>query len=182
MDAVVAERERLKKKKKRRKAWAWVISIIVVLVIALAAVSYFFFPVKQVATSDMEPTLSNGDVVLVMKNGPVERGGVYAVEADGKVVFDRVIALAGDTVNMDSKGAVYVNGEKLDEPYLRETSRGKVNISLPVKVGEGELFVMGDDRENSVDSRNSSFGLVDEDRVIGRVLIRFWPFNGIGFV
>ena len=93
-----------------------------------------------------------------------------------------MIAYAGDWVDIDTDGNVYVNGALLDEPYLDEKAFGECNIVLPYQVPDGKCFVMGDHRLTSVDSRNSAIGCISDDAVVGRLLWRVWPLNAFGFI
>ena len=130
----------------------------------------------------MSPTLSDGDWVAV--NGVVSRyeyGDIIVITQpwEKNVPFiKRVIAVGGDVVNIDfNTREVFVNGEKLDEPYIAEPTRLYYDVSFPLTVEEGKLFVMGDNRNNSLDSRSSRIGLVDERYVLGKAVFRLYPFN-----
>ena len=94
----------------------------------------------------------------------------------------RVIALPEDEVAIDGDGNVYVNGELLEEPYVTEKGLGDCDLEFPYKVPGTGYFVLGDQRSNSVDSRNSVIGSVTKDDIIGKVFIRVWPFSRMGFV
>jgi signal peptidase I len=94
-----------------------------------------------------------------------------------------VIAGEGDWVDMDQDGTVYVNNEKLEEPYLTDgTDYGDTNITFPYQVPEGKIFVMGDNRDVSIDSRNTAVGCVSDEQVVGRIVFRVWPFREIGVI
>ena len=93
-----------------------------------------------------------------------------------------MIAGPGDWVNIDEEGNVFVNEVKLDEPYVKEKALGECNIELPYQVPDKKCFVMGDHRSTSIDSSNSTVGCIENDAVIGRILIRVWPLSGIGFI
>ena len=95
-------------------------------------------------------------------------------------MIKRVIASPGDWVDIDNAGNVYVNGALLEEPYLTEKSLGECNITLPYQVPDGRIFVMGDDRAVSLDSRTTAVGPIGREQVLGRVLVRVWPLSAVG--
>ena len=96
---------------------------------------------------------------------------------EGKLLIKRVIAVGGDSVDIDREGNVSVNGQKLDEPYVTEKSLGECDIEFPFTVPEGRVFVMGDQRDTSIDSRNSVIGCVEKDQIVGKVLGKVWPLG-----
>ena len=125
-------------------------------------------------------TLYDGDVVVSVKTGRLERGDVVAFYYNNKILVKRVIAGPGQWVDIDEDGSVYVDGELLDEPYVEEKALGTCNIELPYQVPDGRWFVMGDHRSVSVDSRDQSVGCVSEEQIVGRLTFRLWPLNRIG--
>ena len=153
--------------------------IVAALVIALLATSLFVSVVRVTGTS-MAPALSAGDYVVGVPAVRCERGEICLFNVNGSLELKRVIARGGDEVNIDADGRVYVNGELLDEPYIESFHRGRCTLKLPCVVPEGSLFVLGDDRQNSVDSRLSAIGCIPEDRVEGKLLARLFPFERIG--
>ena len=128
----------------------------------------------------MSPTLEDREFVVAVSDHTYRTGEVIAFQFNNSILVKRVIAYAGDWVDIDNGGNVYVNGALLEEPYLEEKVPGECNIVLPYQVPEGKCFVMGDNRLTSVDSRNSTVGCIDDDAVVGRLLWRVWPLNAFG--
>ena len=143
-------------------------------------VATLWLPVLQIYGSSMAPTLSDRDIVLTLKTSKFESGDVIAFYYNNKILVKRVIAQAGDWIDITPEGDVYVNGELLDEPYLDEKALGDCNIELPYQVPESRIFVMGDHRSVSVDSRNTAVGCVAEEQIVGKLIFRVWPFDLFG--
>ena len=171
----------------RREAYDWIQSLISALLICVL-VFVFVIRIKDVAASAMETTLKNGDKVLVsgLLYEP-DRGDIVVFKKDSyndnKALVKRVIAVAGDTVNIDfDNGIVYVNGEAIEEAYLDGSTNNKLDFIGPQTVPENCLFVMGDNRNASTDSRDKRIGMVDKRLVIGKVLLVVYPFSDFGGV
>ena len=145
-------------------------------------IAVFIMPVLQISGTSMTDTLDDGDIVLAISTKKFETGDVIAFYYNNNILIKRVIAKAGDWVDIDQNGEVYVNGQHLDEPYVTDKAFGDCNIKLPYQVPEGRFFIMGDHRETSVDSRNKSIGCVSEEMMVGRLLFRVWPLNEIKVV
>ena len=143
-------------------------------------ISMLLLPVLQIYGSSMSPTVGDGDVVVAIKRGKFEKGDVIAFYYNNKILIKRVIAHTGDWVDIAEDGTVYVNNIELEEPYLEEKAFGETNIKLPYQVPEGKIFVMGDHRSVSIDSRNTSVGCVSEEQIVGKVWIRVWPLELFG--
>ena len=141
------------------------------LVVAAAAViiAVLICPVIQIVGESMSDTLQDGD-------------NVVAFYYNNNILIKRVIATAGSWVDIDRDGNVSVNGEPLDEPYVTDKAIGECNITLPYQVPDDRIFVMGDHRETSVDSRNTAVGCISSDLVVGRILFRIWPLSGLGSI
>lgn len=156
-----------------------VFSLVVVAAVAVL-VAVLFLPVLQIYGHSMTPTLEDGDIVVSIKGSDFEPGDVIAFYYNNKILVKRVIACPGDWVDIDKDGNVTVNGQALEEPYLQEKALGDCNIKLPYQVPDSRLFVMGDHRSVSVDSRNTAVGCVAQEQIVGRLVFRIWPLNGMG--
>ena len=137
-------------------------------------------PVLRIYGSSMAPTLAEGDIVVSVKGASFEPGEVVAFYYNNKILVKRVIAHAGEWVNITQDGEVYLNNEPLREPYLQEKSLGICDIDLPYQVPEGRFFVMGDYRDVSVDSRSTTIGCVAEEQIVGKIVFRIWPLDRFG--
>lgn len=151
--------------------------IIVVLIAVAVIISVTLFPVLRIFGSSMEPTLKEGDIVISQKTGKVSPGDLIAFYYGNKVLIKRCIAVGGDTVTLNEDGEVFVNGKKLSESYVKNVSKGELDIDLPYLVPSDRIFVMGDDRENSIDSRNAQIGCVAGEQIIGKIKVKVWPLN-----
>ena len=156
-------------------------SLITVAAIAVL-ITTLWFPVLRVYGNSMTPTLQNGEIIFTVKMSEFEQGDIISFYYNNKILIKRVIARSGEWVNMDADGNVYVNETLLDEPYLDEKAFGDCNIELPYQVPEGRVFVMGDHRSTSVDSRNSAVGCVAQEQIVGKILFRVWPLEKFGWV
>ena len=156
-------------------------SLITVAAIAVL-ITTLWFPVLRVYGNSMTPTLQNGEIIFTVKMSEFEPGDIISFYYNNKILIKRVIARSGEWVNMDADGNVYVNETLLDEPYLDEKAFGDCNIELPYQVPDGRVFVMGDHRSPSVDSRNSAVGCVAQEQIVGKILFRVWPLEKFGWV
>jgi len=147
-----------------------------ILVIAAA----FFLPILRIYGSSMNPTLTDGDIIVTMQSGEYKPGDIIAFYCNDKVLTKRVIANTGDWVAIDKEGNVSVNGEVLRERYVTDKAFGETNIDLPYQVPENRVFVLGDNRSISVDSRNTSVGCVAEEQIVGKAAFRIWPLSRLG--
>lgn len=171
------------KRERHRRTYGVTLRSTIYSLITVAAVAVLvatlFLPVLQIYGESMTPTLYDGDVVVSVKTGQLERGDVVAFYYNNKILVKRVIAGPGQWVDIDGDGNVYVDGELLDEPYVQDKALGTCNITLPYQVPDGRWFVMGDHRSVSVDSRDQSVGCVSEEQIVGRLTLRIWPLNRI---
>lgn len=185
MDLPTAEQlEQELKRLKYRHSFAFtlrstVASIIVVAAIAVM-ISTMIMPVLRVTGTSMTPTLQNDQVIICNKLAECQKGDVVAFYYNNKVLIKRVIGVAGDVIDISGDGVVSVNGEPLDEPYVSELALGECDIELPYQVPDNRIFVMGDHRSVSIDSRSTSVGCVAIENVIGKVLLRVYPIDSFG--
>ena len=158
-----------------------VFSLITVAAIAVL-VAVLLLPVLQIYGTSMNPVLTEGDLVISVKGGTFDTGDIIAFYYNNKILVKRVIAQPGDWVDIADDGTVYVNNQEIDEPYVSDKAFGECNIELPYQVPESRVFVMGDHRSVSVDSRNTSVGCVAEEQIVGKIVFRIWPLNVFGSV
>lgn len=151
--------------------------------ITVAAISVLvatlWLPVLQIYGNSMMPTLEDGEIVFSVKTSDFETGDIIAFYYNNKILVKRVIAGPGDWVDLDEDGTVYVNEAALEEPYLAEKAYGDTDIELPYQVPDGKIFVMGDHRSTSVDSRNTAVGCVAQEQIVGKLILRVWPLDAI---
>ena len=155
--------------------------------LVLVLIFSFFFRIIQVDGRSMVPTLTHGDKLIVWAAGYTpQRGDVVIVDSYtvyGKPLVKRIIAKGGDTISIDyDAGTVTVNGELLQEDYIAAPTYLGYDVQFPFTVPEGTLFVMGDNRNESLDSRSSYVGCIDERDILGKVLLCFMPFTDFGVV
>ena len=156
------------------------LAMLTVIVAVAALVSALWLPTLRVRGANMEPNLWAGDLVVARKGARgVKAGDIVAFYHNNSILLRRVIALPDDTVEMDGTGQVRVNGEVLDEPYVTMITMGACDVEFPQDVPAQSYFVLGDNRAEAVDSRSAAVGMIPQENVIGKVLIRLWPlFHG----
>ena len=169
------------KRSYRRVLKSTAFSLMVVAAVAVL-IAVLLLPVLQISGTSMTDTLQNEDIVVAVNSSKFKTGDVVAFYYNNNILIKRVIAKAGDWVDIDRDGNVFVNDKQMDEPYVTEKAFGECNIDLPYQVPEGKCFVMGDHRATSIDSRNTSVGCVNSDMIVGRIVFRVWPFSGIGLL
>lgn len=179
---IEGELKRLRRKQNSRRIFRQtVFSLLVVAAVAVLA-AMLFFPIFRVTGSSMEPTLHPKEIVVCLKSSRFQSGDLVAFYYNNKVLLKRVIGTAGDTIEIDDSANVFVNGSQLDEPYITKKSLGQCDIDFPYQVPDNRIFVMGDNRETSVDSRTTAVGCIADEYVIGKVFLRVWPLERLGFL
>ena len=178
---VEKERKRYRRQKAYNKALRGTVYVLTIVAAIAVLIATLILPVLQIEGTSMKPTLSNGDIVLLTKTTRLERGDLCGFAWNNKLLIKRVIGLPGDWIEIDTDGTIYLNGEKLDEPYVQQMALGECDLEFPFQVPQEQYFVVGDMRESSIDSRNSLIGCIPRDQIVGKVFFRVWPFNSIRF-
>lgn len=179
---VETEKQRIEHQEAYRKSLSGTIYVLTIVAALAVLISSLLLPVMQITGNSMEPSLYSGNIVVVIKTKDFAVGDLCCFSWNNKTMIKRVIACAGDWVDIKDDGTVYVNYQELEEPYIAEKSLGETDLTYPYQVPENTVFVMGDKRDSSVDSRNSVIGCVYKDQIIGEVQFRIWPFMQIGFL
>ena len=176
-----------KRIKSNKETYDWIQSLIFALVVCVV-VFLFFVRVIDVKGSSMLPTLVNGDKMIVTSLFYEPKAGdVVVLKKDeydpNKALVKRVIATEGQVINIDfDKGIVYINGYEIEEDYINELTMRKLDFIGPKTVPEGCVFVMGDNRNASTDSRDSDISMVDTRLILGKVQAVVFPTNHLGVV
>lgn len=160
-------------------------STVFALITAAAAavlVATLWMPVLQIYGSSMTPTLQEGQIVVSVKAEDMKPGDIVAFYYGNKVLIKRYIAGPGSWVDIREDGTILVDGAELQEPYLTAKAFGICDLELPYQVPEGTYFLVGDQRETSVDSRHSSVGCISLEQIVGKIIYRVWPFDVFGVV
>lgn len=178
---VETERKRYRRQKAYNKALGGTIYVLTIVAAVAVLIATLVLPVLQIEGTSMEPTLSNGDIVLLTKTTRFDHGDLCGFTWNNKLLIKRVIGLPGDWIEMDTDGNIYLNGEKLDEPYVQQKDFGECDLEFPFQVPQEQYFVVGDMRESSIDSRNTLIGCIPKDQIVGKVFFRVWPFKNIRF-
>jgi len=178
---VETERKRYRRQKAYNKALGGTVYVLTIVAAIAVLIATLVLPVLQIEGTSMEPTLVNGDIVLLTKTTNFDRGELCGFSWNNKLLIKRVIGIPGDWIEIDTDGTVYLNGEELDEPYAEQLSVGECDLEFPFQVPQEQYFVLGDMRESSIDSRNTLIGCVAKDQIVGKVFFRIWPFKTIRF-
>ena len=178
---VEAERKRYRRQKAYNKALRGTVYVLTIVAAVAVLIATLVLPVLQIEGTSMEPALSNGDIVLLTKTPRFDRGDLCGFTWNNKLLIKRVIGLPGDWIEMDTDGTIYLNGDKLEEPYVKNKALGECDLEFPFQVPQEQYFVVGDMRESSIDSRNTVIGCISKEQIVGKVFFRIWPFKNIRF-
>ena len=190
LDAVVmptsqqleAELKRVRHNRRYRGAMRSTIYTLITVAAIAILVATLWLPVLQIYGNSMTPTLQDGEILFSVKTSDFAPGDVVAFYYNNKILVKRVICEAGDWIDIDEVGNVFINEVRLDEPYLAEKALGECDIEMPYQVPDGKIFVMGDHRSTSVDSRSSALGCVAQEQIVGKITFRIWPLSRFGSV
>lgn len=174
---------RLDDKQRRNRNIKYILSISAVVVALIIIITNVWFPVLRVVGTSMNQNISNGDIIVCFNSHKnIKTGDIIAFYNNGNILLKRVVGVSGDVIEMDESGGLIVNGKYVDEPYVISRSYEPCDIEFPVEVEEDSFFVLGDQRNTSMDSRTEAVGLVKKDSIIGKVLIRVWPIDNIDII
>lgn len=181
--------ENVKKRQKRLKSHAvygrtfrGTVSLLVVVAAISVLVATLWMPVLQIYGSSMAPTLEAGQIVVSVKKHQWKTGEIVAFWHGNKLLIKRVIAGPGQWVDINEDGVVTVDGQVLSEPYITESPSGNCDIEFPHQVSESHWFLMGDNRETSVDSRSTLIGDISSEQIEGQIIFRIWPLQKAGII
>ena len=178
---IETERKRYRRQKAYNKALSGTVYVLTIVAAVAVLIATLVLPVLQIEGTSMEPTLYNGDIVLLMKTNRFDRGDLCGFTWNNKLLIKRVIGLPGDWIEIDTDGTIYLNGDKLEEPYVEQKALGECDLEFPYQVPQEQFFVIGDMRESSIDSRNTVIGCIPKEQIVGKVFFRVWPFSRLRF-
>lgn len=181
-DQILAERKRLEYKSRYAKTLRSTIAILIVVAALAVLVATLWMPVLRIYGSSMYPTLQDGEIVISVKRRSFSTGDIVAFYHGNKLLVKRCIAGPSDWVDIDKDGNIYVNNNLIDEPYIAEKAFGECDLELPYQVPDERWFLVGDNRDVSVDSRNTSVGAIAADQIVGEIVFCIWPMTNFGVV
>ena len=177
LDILKKELKRERYKRRFRRVLRLTVNNLIVVAAVAALIATLVLPVLQIAGTSMEPSLMDGDIVVLVKTDNLKTGDLCGFYYSNKILIKRVIGVPGDYIWIDKEGTVYVNNIELDEPYISSKSLGECDIEFPYQVTENNYFMMGDQRDTSIDSRSSIIGCIAEDQIIGKIICKVWPIS-----
>ena len=174
------EMSQVRSKGRYRRALRGTAGTVVVVAAIAVLVATLLLPVMRITGTSMQPGFQPGDILVGWKTRDLERGDTCMFYFNNKLIIKRLIGLGGDMIEIDEEGHVAVNGEQLEEEsYISEYALGLCDLDFPYEVPVGSCFVLGDNRDNSTDSRATNFGCISEEEMVGKVLTRVWPLNSL---
>ena len=181
LDAIQNEMRRSKSQSKFHQALKSTAGTIVVVAAIAVLVASIFLPVLRVTGSGMQPSFAPGNVLVAVKVKDYVPGDVCSFYYNNKLIIKRVIATGGDVLEIDEEGRVSVNGLMMEEGYVQSYDLGLCDIEFPFRVPDEQLFVLGDNRESSVDSRVQAFGCISKEELMGKIVLRVWPIQNFAY-
>jgi len=181
-DMIREEIARRKLKKSYKKLMYKIMICVTIAVAVMIVITNLWIAVLQIDGSSMNPLLHMNEIVLVTRGGTPDRNDIIAFYYKDKLHVKRVIAIAGDMVDINDDGVVTLNKKPLEEPYVAELSYAFCDMTFPLRVPNGTVFVLGDNRAHSMDSRDSAFGFVNREQIVGKVKFSVWPLPRFGSV
>ncbi|MDO4806774.1 MAG: signal peptidase I [Coriobacteriales bacterium] len=181
-EQIEAELGRRNRKIRAIRMLASTVGSLLVIAAVVVLLATFAFPTFTIYGDSMAPVFHEGEVVVSVKSSTYQTGDIVAFYYNNKILVKRVICCPGEWFNMQEDGTVFVNGNALDEPYVSEEGFGSCDLTLPYQVPADRYFVMGDKRASSIDSRMTQLGCVPDERIVGKICLRVWPLDAIGFV
>ena len=181
-EQLATEWKRLQYRKRYYRVLRSTIGTLITVAAVAVLVATLWMPVLKIYGSSMTPTLMDGEIIVSRKTSEFVPGDIVAFYYNNKILVKRVIGQAGDWIDIDEDGTVYVNQTAIQEPYLTEKALGECDIELPYQVPDGKIFVMGDHRSISVDSRSTAIGCIAQEQIVGKITFRIWPLKRLGMV
>lgn len=182
LDMLQKELKRELYKRRFRRLLKSTVNTLIVVAAVAALIATLLLPVLQIAGTSMEPSLNDGDIVVLVKTDKLHTGDLCAFYYSNKILIKRIIGIPGDYLWINDDGTVVLNGIELEEPYVSEKSLGECDIEFPYQVAENNYFMMGDHRETSIDSRSSVIGCIAEDQIIGKIILKVWPLEELSWM
>ena len=179
LNEIEKEMSQVRSKGRYRQALRGTIGTVIVVAAIAVLVATLLLPVIRVTGVSMQPGFQPGDILVGRKTNDLTPGDICSFYFNNKLILKRIIAMGGDIVEISEEGRVRVNGTELEEPYVSEYALGQCDLEFPFEVPLNTVFVLGDNRDNSVDSRVTNFGCIEETEIVGKVMTRVWPLNAI---
>ncbi|MBQ3278884.1 MAG: signal peptidase I [Clostridia bacterium] len=182
LQEIETEMSQVRSKGRFRQALKGTAGTVIVVAALAVLVATIMLPVLRVTGTSMQPGFQPGDIIACYKTQEFKQGDICAFYFNNKLIIKRVIAIGGDLVEIDEEGHVSVNKVQLEESdYISEYALGMCDIEFPFQVPLNSYFVMGDNRDNSVDSRATNFGCIKGEEMVGKILVRIYPFNSLTY-